>query len=103
MSISRPRPSRATTTSVLTGGLRLAAADNRLGHLDAERLDRITATVGELVDDLDGHEDVKAIEAPSSNETSPIATLAATESDDETTMISRSLAGFTVYPLHPGI
>jgi predicted PurR-regulated permease PerM len=74
--------------SILTGGLRLAAADNRLGHLDAERLDRITATVGELVDDLDGHEDVKAIEAPSSNEASPIATLAATESDDQTARIS---------------
>ena len=43
--------------SVLTGGLGLAAADDRLGHLDAERLDRITSTVRELVDDLDGHED----------------------------------------------
>jgi AI-2E family transporter len=76
--------------SILTGGLRLAAADNRLGHLDAERLDRITATVGELVDDLDGHEDVKAIEAPSAHEASPIATLTAAESDGQPPPISQA-------------
>src|SRR5580698_9087880 len=52
--------------TILTDGLGLAATDSRLGHLDGERLDRITATVGELVDDLDGHEDIKVIEAPSS-------------------------------------
>jgi len=50
--------------SVLSDGLGLAAADNRLGHLDDERLSRITATVGELADDLSSHEDVKALEAP---------------------------------------
>ena len=49
--------------SIMADGLGLAAADSRLGHLDDERLSRITATVGELVDDLNGHEDVKAIEA----------------------------------------
>jgi predicted PurR-regulated permease PerM len=74
--------------SVLTGGLGLAAADNRLGHLDAERLDRITATVRELVDDLDGHEDVQVVEAPSSN-TSPLATLVDAESDEDETRIPR--------------
>ena len=59
--------------SILGEGLGLAAADNRLGHLDAERLDRITATVRELVDDLDGHEDIQTIEAPPSDDVSPIA------------------------------
>jgi predicted PurR-regulated permease PerM len=68
--------------SILTGGLGLAAADNRLGHLDAERLDRITATVRELVGDLDGHED---IEVPSTNNVdSPLATLKTAESEAET-------------------
>ena len=52
---------------ILSAGLGLAAEDNRLGHLDADRLDRITATVRELVDDLDGHEDIKVVETPSSN------------------------------------
>jgi predicted PurR-regulated permease PerM len=74
--------------SVLTGGLGLAAADNRLGHLDAERLDRITATVRELVDDLDGHEDVQVVEAPSSN-TSPLATLVDAGSDEDETRTPR--------------
>jgi predicted PurR-regulated permease PerM len=74
--------------SVLTGGLGLAAADNRLGHLDAERLDRITATVRELVDDLDGHEDVQVVEAPPSN-TSPLATLVDAESDEDETRTPR--------------
>ena len=75
--------------SVLTGGLGLAAADNRLGHLDAERLDRITATVRELVDDLDGHEDVQVVEAPSSNTDSPLATLVDAESDEDETRTPR--------------
>jgi predicted PurR-regulated permease PerM len=75
--------------SILTGGLGLAAADNRLGHLDAERLDRISATVRELVDDLDGHEDVQVVEAPSSDVDSPLATLGAAESDEDETRIPR--------------
>jgi predicted PurR-regulated permease PerM len=54
--------------SILSDALALAAADNRLGHLDDERLDRITATVGELVDDLDSHEDAEAIAAPTDTE-----------------------------------
>ncbi len=69
--------------SILTQGLCLAAADNRLGHLDAERLERIAETVRELVDDLDGHEDIQTIEAPVSDDVSPIARLAAAESDHE--------------------
>jgi len=75
--------------SVLTAGLGLAAADNRLGHLDAERLDRITATVRELVDDLDGHEDVDVVEAASSEVKSPLAALVDAESDEDDTRTLR--------------
>jgi predicted PurR-regulated permease PerM len=76
--------------SILTGGLGLAAADNRLGHLDAERLDRITATVRELVDDLDGHEDVQVVEAAFSKLDSPLAALVDVGSDEDETSIPRA-------------
>jgi predicted PurR-regulated permease PerM len=75
--------------SILADGLGLAAADNRLGHLNAERLDRITLTVRELVDDLDGHEDIKVVETAPSNVDSPLATLGAAESDDDKTRAPR--------------
>jgi predicted PurR-regulated permease PerM len=68
--------------TVLTDGLGLAATDSRLGHLDGERLDRITATVGELVDDLDGHENIKMIDAPSSDGDSPLGALVSAEQED---------------------
>jgi predicted PurR-regulated permease PerM len=74
--------------SILTGGLGLAAADNRLGHLDAERLDRIAAMVRELVDDLDGHEDVQ-VEVASSKLDSPLAALVDAESDADETRTPR--------------
>jgi predicted PurR-regulated permease PerM len=41
--------------SILLGGLRLAEADRRLGHLDEQRLDRVASTVDELVADLETH------------------------------------------------
>ena len=41
--------------TILLKGLRLAEVDNRLGHLDEERLNRIVATVSELVSDLETH------------------------------------------------
>jgi predicted PurR-regulated permease PerM len=69
--------------SILTDGLALAAADSRLGHLNSERLDRITATVSELVDDLDGHEDIKTIEAPFSVGDSPLGALVTAEQEEE--------------------
>jgi predicted PurR-regulated permease PerM len=75
--------------TILTGGLGLASADNRLGHLDAERLDRITATVRELADDLGGHEDIEVVDAPSSNVDSPLATLEAAETAGDETRIPR--------------
>jgi predicted PurR-regulated permease PerM len=74
--------------SILTDGLSLAAADSRLGHLNGERLDRIRATVSELVDDLDGHEDIKAIEAPpaeGASPSSPLGILVAAEQQEEKT------------------
>jgi predicted PurR-regulated permease PerM len=43
--------------TILLNGLRLAEADARLGRLDRERVDRILATVTEVVDDLEMHED----------------------------------------------
>jgi hypothetical protein len=42
---------------VLLKGLRLAEADVRLGRLPAERIERILATVSEVADDLENHED----------------------------------------------
>jgi predicted PurR-regulated permease PerM len=71
--------------SILTDGLGLAAADSRLGHLNGERLDRITVTVSELVDDLDGHEDIKAIEAPAAEGASPLGALMTAEKEEEKT------------------
>jgi hypothetical protein len=72
--------------TVLAGGPGLALADNRLGHLDAERLDRITATVRELVDDLDGHEDVQVVEAKLD---SPLAAFVDAGSDEDETRAPR--------------
>ena len=51
--------------TIMLDGLRLAEADARLGRLDRERLDRLVATVREVVDDLETHEDL----APSETET----------------------------------
>jgi predicted PurR-regulated permease PerM len=43
--------------AIMLNGLRLAEGDARLGRLDRERIDRILATVAEVVDDLESHED----------------------------------------------
>ena len=43
--------------TIMLDGLRLAEADARLGRLDRERMDRVLATVHEVVDDLEAHED----------------------------------------------
>jgi predicted PurR-regulated permease PerM len=48
---------------ILLNGLRLAEADARLGRLDRERIERILATVNEVVDDLEMHEDSPPPEA----------------------------------------
>jgi len=71
--------------SILLSGLRLAAADNRLGHLDDERLDRILATVAELTNDLDGHDDVEPTEV-GSDSVGSLGALVAIEQADETTI-----------------
>jgi predicted PurR-regulated permease PerM len=43
--------------AIMLNGLRLAEGDARLGRLDRERIDRILATVTEVVDDLESHQD----------------------------------------------
>jgi predicted PurR-regulated permease PerM len=43
--------------TILLNGLRLAEADARIGRLDRERIERVLATVNEVVDDLEMHED----------------------------------------------
>jgi predicted PurR-regulated permease PerM len=49
--------------TILLPGLRLAEADMGLGRLPADRIDRILATVSEVVEDLDNHEDI-VVDAP---------------------------------------
>jgi predicted PurR-regulated permease PerM len=49
--------------TIMLDGLRLAEADARLGRLDHERMDRILATVHEVVDDLETHQDPSPSEA----------------------------------------
>jgi hypothetical protein len=63
--------------TVLLRGLRLAEVDNRLGHLDEERLDRIVATVSELVSDLETHH--QAANVTTSDAGSNLGALAAIE------------------------
>ena len=65
--------------TILLKGLRLAEADHRLGHLDEERLDRIVATVNELVSDLKSHHDVEATNVTKSDVDSNLGALAAVE------------------------
>ena len=64
---------------ILLNGLKLAAADLRLGHLDDERLDRILATVAELTGDLEAHDDVAAADVVSEGNDSNLNALAAIE------------------------
>jgi predicted PurR-regulated permease PerM len=65
--------------TILLKGLRLAEVDNRLGHLNEERLDRIVATVGELVTDLETHHDVEATDVTTSDAGSNLGALVAIE------------------------
>jgi predicted PurR-regulated permease PerM len=73
--------------AILLNGLRLAASDSRLGHLDDERLERILAAVSELTDDLDAHDDVAATEVESAAGGSLGALAAIEQADKETTAI----------------
>jgi predicted PurR-regulated permease PerM len=65
--------------TVLLKGLRLAEVDNRLGHLNEERLDRIMATVGDLVADLETHHDVDATNVTAPDVSSNLGALLAME------------------------
>ncbi|SDT37692.1 AI-2E family transporter [Bradyrhizobium canariense] len=65
--------------TILLKGLRLAETDNRLGHLNEERLDRIVATVGELVSDLETHNDAEVADAAPADVDSNLGALVAIE------------------------
>jgi predicted PurR-regulated permease PerM len=69
--------------TILLKGLRLAEVDNRLGHLSEERLDRIVATVGELVADLETHRDVEETDMTTSDFDSNLGAVVATEQAKE--------------------
>jgi predicted PurR-regulated permease PerM len=73
--------------AILLNGLRLAAADSRLGHLEDERLERILAAVSELTDDLDAHDDVPATAAEPAGVGSLGALVAVEQPDKKTTTI----------------
>jgi predicted PurR-regulated permease PerM len=68
--------------TILLNGLRLADADARLGRLDEERLDRVVATVNEVVDDLETHEDRQVGDDAETDERSALARLDAIEDPD---------------------
>jgi predicted PurR-regulated permease PerM len=61
--------------TILLSGLRLADADARLGRLDDERLDRVVATVNEVVDDLEPHEDRLIVADAETDDRSALARL----------------------------
>jgi predicted PurR-regulated permease PerM len=60
--------------TILLSGLRLAEADARLGRLDGERIERVLATVREVVDDLETHQD-PIRDAPATDQRSDLARL----------------------------
>jgi predicted PurR-regulated permease PerM len=61
--------------TILLSGLRLADADARLGRLDDERLDRVVATVNEVTDDLETHEDRQIVADAETDDRSALARL----------------------------
>jgi hypothetical protein len=61
--------------TILLSGLRLAESDARLGRLDGERIDRVLATVREVVDDLETHEDRPVGNSPEADLRSDLARL----------------------------
>ena len=61
--------------AIMLEGLRLAEADSRLGRLDRDRVERILATVTEVADDLQTHEDRLPTEADAADTRSDLARL----------------------------
>ena len=61
--------------TILLNGLRLADADARLGRLNSERIDRVLATVREVADDLEVHEDRPINDGPEADLRSDLARL----------------------------
>lgn len=70
--------------TIMLNGLRLAEADSRLGRLDHERIARILATVSEVVDDLESHEDRVLPEADLPDTRSDLARLEPADDSDST-------------------
>ena len=68
--------------TILLPGLRLAEADMGLGRLPADRIDRILATVSEVVEDLDSHEDAVLDEPVTIDQRSDLARLDAVVTED---------------------
>jgi hypothetical protein len=67
---------------ILLNGLRLAEADMRLGRLPPERIDRVLATVREVADDLETHEDRADNADPAADDRSDLARLVPLTRDD---------------------
>jgi hypothetical protein len=61
--------------AILLNGLRLADADARLGRLNSERIDRVLATVREVTEDLEAHEDRLISDGPEADLRSDLARL----------------------------
>jgi predicted PurR-regulated permease PerM len=76
--------------AIVLDGLRLAAADSRLGHLDDERLDRILGTVSELTNDLEAHDDVEMADANLEGGSNLGALVAIEQTGEKATSISEA-------------
>jgi predicted PurR-regulated permease PerM len=61
--------------TILLSGLQLAEADARLGRLDGDRLERVLATVREVVDDLETHQDRAISDSTADDQRSDLARL----------------------------
>jgi predicted PurR-regulated permease PerM len=74
--------------TILLSGLRLADVDARLGRLDDERLDRVVATVTEVVDDLETHEDRQIVADAETDDRSALARLETIEDSEVVSVVS---------------
>jgi predicted PurR-regulated permease PerM len=73
--------------TILLSGLRLADVDARLGRLDDERLDRVVATVNEVVDDLETHADRQIVTAAETDDRSALARLEPIEDSEAVSIV----------------
>jgi hypothetical protein len=68
---------------IMLKGLRLAAADRRLGHLDEDRLDRILGTVTDLTGDLEFHDDIVRTDGSEEEKDTGFGALVSSENAEE--------------------